>query len=100
VEALNDSANHMTNDTRVRLSINTFLSHFFGKYADEFNFSSHETFGNTNPPHKLKVNFLNMTSDAIEALTETELKEALIGRGVDVSDYQDKADLVNKALSL
>ncbi len=41
-----------------------------------------------------------MTSDAIEALTETELKEALIGRGVDVSNYQDKTELVNKALSL
>jgi len=39
-------------------------------------------------------------ADAIEALTEAELKEALIGRGVDVSDYQDKTALVNKALSL
>jgi truncated hemoglobin YjbI len=100
VEALDDSANHMTHDIRVRPSINTFLTHFFGKYAAEFNFSSHETFGSTNPPLKQKVNFLNMTSDAIEALTETELKEALIGRGVDVSNYQDKTELVNKALSL
>jgi truncated hemoglobin YjbI len=100
VEALDDSANHMTNDIRVRPSINTFLTHFLGKFADEFNFSSHETFGDTNPPLKLKVNFLNMTSDAIEALTETELKEALVGRGVDVSNYQDKTELVNKALSL
>jgi hypothetical protein len=38
-----------------------------------------------------------MTSDAIEALTETELKEALIGRGVDVSNYRDKKELVSKA---
>lgn len=47
-----------------------------------------------------KNNFLQMTLDAIEAMTETELKEALIGRGVDVSGYQDKTELVNKALSL
>jgi truncated hemoglobin YjbI len=100
VEALDDSAIHMTNDARVRPSINTLLTHFLGKYADEFNFSTHETFGDTNPQFKLRVNFMNMTSDAIEALTEAELKEALIGRGVDVSDYQDKTALVNKALSL
>jgi len=41
-----------------------------------------------------------MTSDAIEALTERELRDALLGRGVkEIEDY-DKVALVNKALSL
>ncbi len=100
VEALDDSAHHMTDDTRVRPSINTFLTHFFGRYAEEFNFTNRETFGDTNPPVRQKFNFLNMTSDAIEAMTEAELKEALVGRGVDVAKYRDKTELVNKALSL
>lgn len=100
VETLDDSAEHMTQDKRVRPSINTFLTHFFGKYAAEFNFENRETFGNTNSPVKQKINFMNMTSGAIEAMSETELKEALMGRGVDVGSYQDKIGLVNKALSL
>lgn len=99
-EALDDSEIHMTDDARVRPSINTFLTHFFGKYATEFNFSNLETFGDTNPPVKHKINFMNMTSDAIEALPESDLKEALVGRGVDISTYRDKTELVNKALSL
>lgn len=100
VDALDASADHMTQDPRVRPSLNTFLTHFFGKYATEFNFANRESFGETNPPLKRKINFLNMTSDAIEALSEEELKEALMGRGVDVTQYRDKEQLVNKALSL
>ncbi|MFK5978046.1 MAG: hypothetical protein QM488_04085 [Rhizobiaceae bacterium] len=100
VEALDDSQNHMTSDPRVRVSINTFLTHFFGKYADEFNFENHETFGDTNQPFKRKINFMNMTIDAVEALSESELKDGLIGRGIDVTQYHEKRDLVNKALSL
>jgi len=100
VEGLDNSGIHMTDDARVRPSINTFLAHFFDKYATEFNFSNLETFGDTNPPVRRKINFMNMTSDAIETLPENDLKEALVGRGVDVSMYGDKADLVNKALSL
>jgi len=100
VQALDDSTAHMSDDQRVRPSINTFLAHFLGKYATEFNFTNRETFGDTNQPLKLKVNFLNMTSDAIEALSEAELKDALIGRGVDITKCQDKTALVNKALSL
>jgi len=100
VETLDDTANHMTDDPRVRPSINTFLTHFFGKYAAEFNFTVRETFGDTNPPMKQKINFMSMTSDAVEAMSEAELKEALIDRGVDVASYQDKIQLVNKALSL
>lgn len=100
VDALDASADHMTQDPRVRPSLNTFLTHFFGKYATEFNFANRESFGETNPPLKRKINFLNMTSGAIEALSEEELKEALMGRGVDVTQYRDKEQLVNKALSL
>ena len=100
VETLDDSADHMTQDTRVRTSINTFLTHFFAKYATEFNFENRETFGATNPPMRQKINFMNMTSDAIEAMSETELKEALLDRGVDIVDFHDKMQLVNKALSL
>ena len=100
VETLDASADHMTDDVRVRPSINTFLTHFLGKYASEFNFSNRETFGDTNPPMVRKINFMNMTADAIEALSESELKEALTGRGVDVSNYRDKEELVNKAMSL
>ena len=99
-ETLDESAEHMTDDPRVRTSINTFLTHFFGKYAVEFNFENRETFGDTNQPIEQKINFMNMTSDAIEAMSETELKKALIGRGVNIADYQDKIELVNKALSL
>lgn len=100
VEALDASANLMTDDARVRPSLNTFLTHFFGKYATDFNFANRETFGDTNAPVRRKVNFMNMTSDAIEALSEDELKEALIGRGVDVTEYRSKQQLINKALSL
>ncbi|MEP3279942.1 MAG: hypothetical protein ABJN26_26050 [Stappiaceae bacterium] len=100
VETLDASSEHMTEDARVRPSLNTFLAHFLAKYAADFKFSIHDSFGDTNPPLKRKINFMNMTSDAIEALSEDELKEALSGRGIDVSDYRDKQALVNKALSL
>ena len=100
MDALEDSTLHYTDDLRVRTSINTFLTHFFGKYADDFKFENRETFGKINPPWKRVINFLNMTTDAIEALSEVQLKEALIGRGVDVSNYKTKEELVNKALAL
>ena len=100
VETLDASEHHMASDARIRPSINTFLTHFMGKYAAEFKFKNVETFGAINAPMKQKINFMNMTSDAIEALTETELRDALSGRGIDVTDYQAKTDLINKALSL
>lgn len=100
VEALDASDNHMTDDPRVRLSLNTFLTHFFGKYANDFGFENRETFGDINPPLKRKINFMNMTSDAIEALPEDELREALVGRGVDVNGYQNREELVSKALNM
>lgn len=100
VEALDASNDHMTNDPRVRLSINTFLTHFFGKYAEEFKFENLETFGETNATYKRKINFMNMTNNAVEALSEDELKDGLISRGIDISQFADKTALVSKALSL
>ena len=97
---LDDSASLMGDDPRVRPAINTFLAHFFVKYAADFNFQALETFGETNPPWRRKINFMTMTNAAIEALSEDELREALAGRGVDVSGYSDKQQLVDKALSL
>lgn len=100
LDTLDGSARHITEDPRIRPSINTFLTHFMGKYAQEFAFENHSVFGATNPPIMRKINFLKMTEEAIEALTETELREALEERGVDVSKYNGKADLVNKALMM
>ena len=100
VEALEDSQHLMTDDPRVRPSLNTFLTHFFAKYAADFGFKNLETFGEINPPLKRKVNFMNMTAVAIEALSEDELRDALIGRGIDLQRNQTKADLVQKALNL
>jgi truncated hemoglobin YjbI len=99
-ETLNDPAVDLTPDPRVRTAINTFLKHFVGKYADEFAFSDCGDFGEINPPVKRRINFLNMPSDAIEALPEAELKDELMARGIDVADLREKAQLVNTALRL
>lgn len=100
LETLEASADHMTDDPRARPAINTFLTHFMGKYADEFTFNNNSVFGETNAPVKRKLNFMNMTTEAIEALTEIELREALEQLGVDASQYPGKQDLVNKAQML
>ncbi len=97
--ALDDAANHMT-DPRIRPGINTFLTHFMGKYAADFAFEDRSYFGETNPPFKPKINFLRMTTKAIEALSESEISAALAERGVDVSKYHGKKALVDKALML
>lgn len=99
LDALDDSARLMT-DPRVRLSINTFLAHFMTKYSQDFAFKDRSFFGKTNPPYKQKINFLRMTTEAIEALSESEISEALAERGVDVSKYQGKKALVSKALMM
>ena len=90
----------LTDDSRVRPAINTFLTYFLEKYAEEFNFNSEHCFGTTNPPLKRRINLLNMTSDAIEALSEQDLRDALVARGIDVSQYTEKQQLVNHALRL
>jgi len=99
LDALNDSAQLMT-DPRVRLSINTFLAHFMTKYSQDFAFENRSFFGETNPPFKRKINFLRMTTEAIEALSESEISDALAERGVDVTKYQGKKALVSKALMM
>ena len=99
LDALNDSANFM-GDPRIRRSINTFLAHFMAKYSQDFAFENRSYFGETNPPFKRKINFLRMTTEAIEALSESEISDALAERGVDVTKYQGKKALVSKALML
>jgi hypothetical protein len=90
----------MTDDPRVRLSINTFLAHFFAKYASDFKFKNRESFGETNPPFRQKTNFMNMTAKSIEALSEEDLRDALIARGIDLGGLVSKDDLVQTALTL
>ncbi|RLJ41335.1 globin [Litoreibacter meonggei] len=100
LDTLDASADVMTDDPRVRTSINTFLGHFMTKYATEFDFEDRNVFGKTNGPLKKKVNFLKMSKEAIEALSEEEISSALEERGVDVSNYLGKENLVNKALMM
>ena len=100
VQTLNDPTLDLTDDDRVRPAINTFLSHFMSKYAAQFDFTDHRLFGEINRPIRRRINFLNMTSEAIEALSEDELTDEMLARGVDVSRYGSKALLVSKALSL
>jgi hypothetical protein len=90
----------MTDDPRVRLSINTFLAHFFAKYASDFKFKNRESFGEPNPPFSPKINFMNMTAKSIEALSEEDLRDALVARGIDLGGLVSKDDLVQKALNL
>lgn len=99
-ETLNDPSLDLTDDPRVKPAIATFLTFFLGKYADEFDFDTRGDFGQCNPVLKRKINFLHMTSDQVEALSESELTEALVARGVDTSLLRTKSDMVNKALSL
>ena len=100
LDTLDTSADLMTDDPRVRPSINTFLSHFMKKYADEFAFESGSLFGATNPPLKRKINFMRMTAAEISALTEADISKTLAGLGVDVSQYHGKDDLIEKALMI
>ncbi len=90
----------LTNDPRVRPALNTFLSYFLDKYADDFKFKNKYLFGETNPPLRQRINFLKLSSDEIEALPEDALREELMARRIDVTEYPDKKALVNKALSL
>ena len=100
LKTLDASSFLATDDPRIRTSINTFLTYFMSKYADEFAFENRSFFGKTNPPYKQKINFMKMTEQAIAALSETELAEALSEQGVDVSQYEGKAAKVNKALMM
>ena len=100
LDTLEATSHEMSADPRVRTSINTFLTHFMGKYAEDFGFENRSVFGDTNPAFKQKINFMKMSKVAIEALSEDDLRDALTGQGVDVSIYVGKVDLVNKALMM
>ena len=50
IASLEASKPLMGDDPRVRASLNTFLAHFFAKYAQDFQFENRETFGPINPP--------------------------------------------------
>ena len=43
---------------------------------------------------------MNMTDAAIEALSDTDLKEGLLARGVDLSSSEERQALIKKAQSL
>ena len=47
-ETLAACAHHMTDDPRVRIAINTFLTHFMAKYAVEFGLGDVGAFGDVN----------------------------------------------------
>ncbi|MEP4038042.1 hypothetical protein [Pseudophaeobacter sp.] len=48
-QSLDESASLMSHDTRIRPAMNTFLAHFFAKYASEFTFTNDSDFGESNP---------------------------------------------------
>ena len=99
-ETLDQENMDYTDDIRVRPGINTFLTFFMDKYASEFDIQSYPGFGETNPPLKRRINFLNMSTSAIEALPEQDLINELAARGIDTNKLNNKQALVNKALSL
>jgi hypothetical protein len=101
VETLNESEALMANDDRVRVSINTFLSYFMEKYATEFGFKIDSIFGPTNAAITRKINLFNMTDDAIEALSEVELRGALVARrAINIDEHATRHELIQKAKSL
>jgi hypothetical protein len=100
IETLNESEQYMTNDSRVRTSVNTFLTHFMEKYMLDFDFQIDELFGPVNKPIIRKINFLNMKDVAIEDLSEIELREGLAGRGVNLEKNVGKAELIRIAKNL
>ena len=100
VKTLDEPDIDFTDDARVGPAINTFLEYFMGKYSADFNFDDCSAFGETNATLKRRINFLNLSSDDIEALSEDELKDEFVARGIDIVNYDTKQALVNKALSL
>jgi len=97
---LDDIGAQVLPDPRMRPSLNTFLTHFMGKYAAEFGFADRLDFGPTNPAIRRKLDFRTMTEAQISALPEDALRAAFAERGIDLARYPDKAALVAKALML
>ena len=100
VQTLDDTAEYMTDDPRIRVNLNTFLAYFTAKYAADFGFQTPIMFGQINVSLNRKLNFMNMPDSKIEALSETELREGLIDRGVRVSGQADKSALIKLAKRL
>ena len=67
-QTLDDPTLDLTDDPRVRISLNTFLSFFMDKYAEEFHFKETGYFGETNSPLKRRINLIKLSDDEIEAL--------------------------------
>jgi len=97
---LDDPRLDLTCDPRVRPSHNTILGFFMEKYSEDFNLGDQFIFGETNKAYRRRINLMKLTSDEIEALPEDTLREELLARRIDVTQYPDKKALVNKALSL
>jgi len=55
-------------------SSNTFLSYFMGKYAQRVRVRGTRACSATQSTGQRKINFMNMTTEAIEALGEAELR--------------------------
>ena len=51
-------------------------------------------------PFRRKINFMNMTSKSIGALSEENLRATLIARSVDLGGKLSNAGLVQKALNV
>jgi len=100
VQTLDDTAEYMTEDPRIRISINSFLAYFMTKYAVDFGFQINMMFGPTNSAVTQKINFRNMTDAAIKALPEPELRAALTGRGFSFDKNAPQQELVQKAKRL
>ena len=100
IQTLDDTAEYMTDDPRVRISINTFLAYFMTKYAADFGFQTNMMFGPTNSKIMQKINLRNMTDAEIEALSELELRAALTGRGFSLDENTPLQELVQKAQRL
>ena len=100
IQTLDDTAEYMTDDPRVRISINTFLAYFITKYAADFGFQTNMMFGPINSKIIQKINFRNMTDAAIEALSELELRAALNERGFSLDENTPLQELVQKAQRL
>ena len=100
VQTLDDTADYMTDDPRVRNSLNTFLAYFMTKYTADFGFQTNTMFGRTNSKIMQKINLRNMSDTEIEALSELELRAALTGRGFSLDENTPLQELVQKAQRL
>ena len=98
-ETLEDPAMDYTADARVRPAINTFLTYFMGKYAQDFKFKNEFVFGETNARYPEHINFSDRMPDALEALEHDPINE-LCASGVATGRFEDKNNLNNSVTGL